>query len=311
MSSLRPDVSKTIGSTALVRLNRVSDTAGAEILAKLELQNPLGSVKDRIAAAMLDDAEQSGRLHPGGAVVEPTSGNTGIALAGICAARGYKLFLTMPESMSLERRRLLAHLGADIRLSEASGGMRGAVDEAHRLLQEDPAAVMLDQFSNPANPAVHSQTTAEEIWTDCRGRVDAVVVGVGTGGTLSGVATKLKSRNPSLRAVAVEPASSPILSGGRPGKHAIQGIGAGFVPENLAFDLVDEVLQVTDEQAIATARDLAAQEGLLVGISSGAAVRAAWELASRQANRGATIVTVLPDTAERYMSTDLFRSDKH
>jgi cysteine synthase A len=298
----------TIGATPLVRLNKLAaeKNCKAEILCKLEFFNPLASVKDRIGFAMIDAAEKSGDLKPGGLIVEPTSGNTGIALAFVCAARGYRLILTMPESMSLERRKMLYLLGAEIELTPAAKGMPGAIARAEEILRENPDAMMPQQFSNPANPEIHRQTTAEEIWKDTGGKVDAVIGGVGTGGTLTGVAEVLKSRNPDFRAIAVEPEDSPVISGGAAGPHKIQGIGAGFIPDNLDTDLVDEVIQIGNETAFTTARRLAASDAIPVGISSGAAVAAAIEVAQREDMAGKTIVVILPSFAERYLSTALF-----
>jgi cysteine synthase len=298
----------TIGATPLVRLGKLAAEAGcvAEILGKCEFFNPLSSVKDRIGQAMIAAAEQDGRLTPGATLIEPTSGNTGIALAFVAAARGYRLVLTMPESMSLERRKMLMLLGAEIVLTPASKGMTGAVREAERLLQEIPGSIMLQQFENPANPAIHAATTAEEIWADSQGAVDAVVSGVGTGGTLSGIGRTLKARKPGLRMIAVEPEDSPVLSGGAPGPHKIQGIGAGFVPGTLDRTLVDEVLQIGNDTAFATARKVARLEGVPVGISSGAALAAALEVGRRPEMAGKTIVAILPSFAERYLSTALF-----
>ncbi len=306
MSGPYPDITRTVGDTPLVRLNRIAGDAGAEIMAKLELNNPLGSVKDRIGVAMVQAAEAQGLLGPGTAVVEPTSGNTGIALAFVCASRGYRLVLTMPETMSMERRKLLAHLGAELVLTPGEKGMAGAVQRARELVSEIPGAFMPDQFSNPANPEIHRRATAEEIWRETGGEVDIFVAGVGTGGTITGVAEVLKERRPGFRAVAVEPAASPILSGGKPGPHKIQGIGAGFVPAVLKTELIDEVVAVEDEEAFETARAVAREEGILCGISSGAAVAACLMVAERPENRGKRIVTVLASTGERYISTPLF-----
>jgi cysteine synthase A len=302
------DITETIGGTPLVRLNRLPAREGchARVLVKLEFFNPLGSLKDRIALAMIRAAEADGRLKPGATLVEPTSGNTGIALAFVAAARGYRLILTMPESMSVERRKMLRLLGCEIELTPAERGMAGAIDRADTLVEMLPGAVMLQQFDNAANPDVHAVTTAEEIWADTGGEVDAFVVGVGTGGTLSGVARVLKPRRPSLRVVAVEPEDSPVLTGGRPGAHQIQGIGAGFVPEVLDTDLIDEVLGIGNETAFTTARALARLEGMPVGISSGAAVAAAIELGQRPEMAGRTVVAIVASFAERYLSTDLF-----
>jgi cysteine synthase A len=301
-------ICEAIGGTPLVRLNRLPAEAGceAEILAKLEFFNPLSSVKDRIALAMVEAAERSGKLAPGGVIVEPTSGNTGIALAFVCAAKGYRLILTMPESMSLERRKMLKLLGAELELTPASQGMRGALAAARRILAEQPGAIMLQQFENPANPAIHRRTTAEEIWRDTGGRLDAFVSGVGTGGTITGCAQALKGRDPAIRFVAVEPEDSAVLSGGKPGPHKIQGIGAGFAPANLDMTLVDEVIRIGNETAFATARQLAALEGIPGGISSGATVAAALEIGARPAMAGKRIVVILASAAERYLSTELF-----
>ncbi|MFA5138052.1 MAG: cysteine synthase A [Elusimicrobiota bacterium] len=303
MERIAGSVTELVGKTPLLRLRRIG--AGAEILAKLESFNPCSSVKDRLGLAMVEAAEREGRLKPGSRVVEPTSGNTGIGLAFVCAARGYRLTLVMPETMSVERRRILRLLGADIVLSPGAAGMLGAVRKAEELAAADPGLFMPAQFDNPANPEVHRRTTAEEIWADAGGRLDAFVAGVGTGGTLTGVAEALKPRLPGLRVVAVEPDASPVLSGGSPGKHVIQGIGAGFVPRVLRRELIDEVVRVRDADAVATAQRLAREEGVLAGISSGAAVWAAVEVAKRPQSRGKRIVVLLPDTGERYLSTAL------
>lgn len=300
-------IETTIGKTPLVRLNRIARDVPAAIFAKLEFFNPLGSVKDRIGKAMIEDAEKSGRLKEGMRIIEPTSGNTGIALAFICAVRGYRLTLVMPESMSIERRKLLRHLGAELVLTPAAQGMKGAVSEAEALVHADPTGIMMNQFDNPANPAIHEQTTAREIWEDMGGRVDMLVAGVGTGGTITGCSRVLKKLNPDFRAIAVEPSESPVLSGGTPGPHPIQGIGAGFVPANLDLALVDEVIRVSGPQAIETARELARWEGILCGISSGAAVFAALNMARRPQFAGKRIVVILPSTGERYLSTALFQ----
>jgi len=302
------DITETIGGTPLVRLNRLpaAEGCGARVLAKLEFFNPLASVKDRIALAMIRAAEVEGRLEPGATLVEPTSGNTGIALAFVAAARGYRLILTMPESMSVERRKMLRLLGCELELTPAERGMTGAIERAESLVATLPGAVMLQQFDNPANPDVHAVSTAEEIWADTAGEVDAFVAGVGTGGTLAGVARVLKPRRPGLKVVAVEPEDSPVLTGGRPGAHQIQGIGAGFVPEVLDTDLIDEVLGIGNETAFTTARALARLEGMAVGISSGAAVAAAVELGQRPEMAGKTVVVIVASFAERYLSTDLF-----
>jgi cysteine synthase A len=304
------DISQTIGNTPMVRLNSIAGPAvadtGAEVYAKLEFFNPLGSVKDRIGVAMIDAAEQSGRIAPGALIVEPTSGNTGIALAFVCAARGYRLCLTMPETMSTERRKLLSHLGAKLVLTQGENGIKGAIAAAREMAAAYENAFMPDQFSNPANPDIHRKTTAEEIWHDTGGQVDVLVAGVGTGGTITGVAGLLKQRNPRFYTVAVEPADSPVLSGGASGSHKIQGIGAGFIPEILDQSLIDEVITVTNDQAFDTARALASREGILCGISSGAAAWAALELAGRPEFSKKRIITILPSTGERYISTELF-----
>lgn len=295
-----------IGNTPLYALKRFGAGLPGRILAKLEFFNPGGSIKDRIALAMVEHAEKSGVLREGGVVIEPTSGNTGVGLAMICATRGYRCILTMPETMSVERRKLLRALGAEVVLTPGAEGMSGAVRRAEELAGEIPGAIITGQFVNPANPAAHRRTTAEEIWRDTGGEVDMLVAGVGTGGTITGVGEVLKERKPGVRVVAVEPAGSPVLSGGKPGPHKIQGIGAGFVPLVLNTAILDEIVTVTDEQALEAARRLAREEGLLVGISSGAAAHAARELAAREENRGRTVVVVLPDTGERYLSTELF-----
>jgi cysteine synthase A len=302
------DITETMGGTPLVRLNRLPKEAGveAEILAKLEFFNPTHSVKDRIGVAMIDALEASGRLRPGGTVIEPTSGNTGIGLAFVCAARGYRLILVMPESMSIERRKMLVLLGAELELTEAAKGMKGAIARAEELLAETSGAVMPQQFENPANPAIHETTTAEELFADTGGAFDVLVSGVGTGGTLTGVARALKPRIPGLKVVAVEPEDSPVLSGGKPGPHKIQGIGAGFVPGILDAHLIDQVVTIGNETAFETARRLARLEGIPGGISSGAAVAAALEVAATPLGRGKRIVVVIPSFAERYLSTALF-----
>ena len=302
-------IADTIGRTPLVKLNRTAAGVEATVYAKLEFFNPLGSVKDRIGAAMIAAAEAEGRIGPESLIVEPTSGNTGIALAFICAAKGYRLRLTMPETMSVERRKLLSHLGAELVLTPGSEGMKGAIQKARDILAATPDAFMPDQFANPANPRIHRETTAEEIWSDTDGQVDMLVAGVGTGGTITGIGQALKARKASFRTIAVEPADSPVLSGGTAGPHKIQGIGAGFIPEVLDTSLIDEVVTVSNDDAFATARQLAKQEGILCGISSGAAVRAALTVAARPENAGRTIVVILPSTGERYISTDLFLSD--
>jgi cysteine synthase A len=299
-------ITQIVGNTPLVKLNRIAKGLKATVLVKLESNNPLGSVKDRIGVAMIEDAEKKNLIKPGATLIEPTSGNTGIALAFTAAAKGYKLILTMPESMSIERRRLLQVLGAELVLTPAEEGMPGAIRAAEKLVEENPSAIMLQQFDNPANPAIHEATTAEEIWADTEGKVDMFVAGVGTGGTLTGVATALKKKKPGLVAVAVEPEKSPVISGGKPGPHKIQGIGAGFIPKNLQTDLIDEIILITGETAGAMSRRLAKEEGILCGISSGGNVLAAIELAKRPENAGKTIVTVICDTGERYLSTWLF-----
>ena len=300
-------ITDTIGDTPLVRLNHMAKEAkaGANVLLKLEFFNPLASVKDRIGVAMIDALEREGKLTPDTVIIEPTSGNTGIALAFVCAARGYKLILCMPESMSLERRKMLAILGAQIELTPAEKGMKGAIARADELLAEYPNSVSPRQFDNPANPEIHTRTTAEEIWNDTNGEVDAVISGVGTGGTFTGVGS-LKKRKPSLKMIAVEPEDSPILSGGQPGPHKIQGIGAGFIPGNLDKSLIDEVITIGNETAFETARKAARMEGIPCGISSGAAIAAALEVASRPDMKGKTIVVIIPSFAERYLSTALF-----
>lgn len=305
MTQLRANITEAVGNTSLIRLNRIAEGLGAAIYAKLELQNPLASVKDRIGVAMIDDAEKRGLLTPDSVIVEPTSGNTGLALAFVCAARGYKLILTMPETMSIERRKLLKHLGAELVLTPGNQGMKGAIEKSREIVKETEGAFMPDQFSNPANPEIHRQTTAMEIWEATGGEVDVFVAGVGTGGTLTGVAEVLKKKKPSFKAVAVEPADSPVLSGGSSGAHKIQGIGAGFIPDVLNIDIIDEIVPVTNDQAIETARDLARKEGILCGISCGAATYAALKLAAREDYKGKYIVVMLPDTGERYLSTDL------
>ena len=298
----------TVGATPLVRLDRLAKENGCKgsVVGKCEFFNPLGSVKDRIGLAMVDAAEADGTLKPGATIIEPTSGNTGIALAFVCAAKGYRLILTMPETMSLERRKMLYLLGAEIELTSGAKGMKGAVDKANALAKEIDGAVVLQQFNNPSNPAIHRSTTAEEIWKDTGGKVDAVISGVGTGGTITGIAQVLKERNPSIKIIAIEPEDSPVLSGGVPGPHKIQGIGAGFVPGVLNMSLVDEILKIGNETAFATARAAAKTEGLPVGISSGAAIAAAIEVAQRDDMAGKTVVAILPSFAERYLSTALF-----
>jgi len=306
MPRVAQDITELVGNTPMVRLSKISQDLEAEIVAKLEFFNPCASVKDRIGVAMIEDAERMGSIKEGTVIIEPTSGNTGIALAFVCAARGYRLILTMPETMSLERRRLLAAFGAELILTPGAEGMRGALRAAEKLVATTPNSFMPQQFRNPANPQIHRETTAREILRDTEGKVDILVCGVGTGGTLTGVAEAIKRRKSSLRAIAVEPADSPVLSGGEPGSHQIQGIGAGFIPQVLRMDLVDEVITVADEDAMLTSRRLAKEEGILAGISSGAATWAALEVAGRPENKGKLIVVILPDSGERYLSTQLF-----
>lgn len=301
------DSSELIGNTPLVRLNRVTEGVKAEVVAKLESFNPLGSVKDRIGVSMIVDAEERGLINEDTVIVEPTSGNTGIALAFVCAARGYRLILTMPDTMSLERRQLLFIFGAELVLTPGAEGMPGAVRKAEQLVAENTNYFMPQQFNNPANPEIHRLTTAEEIWRDTGGEVDILVSGVGTGGTITGVAEVIKKRKPEFKAIAVEPTDSPVLSGGKPGSHKIQGIGAGFIPQILRLDLADEIIQVTNEDAGIMARRLAKEEGILAGISSGAATWVALQVAKRTENHGKLIIVVLPDTGERYLSTWLFQ----
>ncbi|MGP8049561.1 MAG: cysteine synthase A [Desulfobaccales bacterium] len=309
MSGILSDLMQAVGETPLVRLNALGRGLPGVLVAKLESMNPLGSVKDRIGAAMIQAAEAQGLVTPDTLIVEPTSGNTGIALAFVCAARKYRLILTMPETMSLERRKLLKHLAAELVLTPGSQGMTGAINRAQEIVAETRGAFMPNQFANPANPEVHRRTTAEEIWRDTGGAVDILVSGVGTGGTITGVAEVIKARKPSFQAVAVEPAASPVLSGGAPGPHKIQGLGAGFIPEILNTRIIDEIIPVSNEAAFDTARQVARQEGILCGISSGAAVFAARTLAARPENQGRLIVVILPSTGERYLSTELFAQD--
>jgi len=309
MGEIFPDITKTTGSTPLVRLNWISRGLHADILAKLEFKNPLGSVKDRIGLAMIEAAEQQGLIGKNTLIIEPTSGNTGIALAFVCAAKKYRLILTMPETMSVERRKLLKHLGAELVLTPGKEGMKGAIKNAQEILSGSTDAYMPNQFTNPANPEIHRKTTAEEIWRDTRGGVDILVAGVGTGGTITGVSEVIKGRKPSFKAVAVEPSDSSVLSGGDPGPHKIQGIGAGFIPEVLNTKIIDEIVTVTNDQAFEVARDLARHEGILCGISSGAAVSVALEIAKRPENSGKQIVAILPSTGERYLSTELFQDE--
>jgi len=301
------DSTELIGNTPLVRLNRVTKGVEAEVVAKLEAFNPISSVKDRIGVAMIVDAEEKGRINKDTVIVEPTSGNTGIALAFVCAARGYRLILTMPDTMSMERRQLLSVFGAELVLTPGAEGMKGAIRKAEQLVAENTNYFMPQQFKNPSNLEIHRLTTAEEIWRDTDGRVDILVAGVGTGGTITGVAEVIKKRKPSFKAIAVEPVDSPVLSGGKPGAHRIQGIGAGFIPDIMRLDLVDEIVKVKNDDAGIMARRLAREEGILAGISSGAATWAALEVARRAENKGKLIVAVLPDTGERYLSTWLFQ----
>ena len=310
MSRIANTVTELVGNTPLVRINRLNE-GKAEIIAKVESFNPGGSVKDRIALAMIEDAEKRGVLKPGALIVEPTSGNTGIGLAMVAAVKGYKLILTMPETMSVERRKLLQAYGAELVLTDGAAGMKGAIAKADEIHRRTPGSFIPQQFENPATPACHRAATAEEIWRDTEGGIDLFVAGVGTGGTVSGTGRRLKELNPAVRIAAVEPASSPVLSGGAPGGHKIQGIGAGFVPGNYDPSVVDLVVPVADDEAIATARLLASREGLLVGISSGAAAYAALQLAKREEYRGKTIVVLLPDTGERYLSTLLYAFDEY
>ncbi len=305
MTAIFNNIAQTVGKTPLVRLNHIAADCQANIIAKIESVNPMWSVKDRIGKAMIEAAEADGRLDNDTLIIEPTSGNTGIALAFICAARNYRLLLTMPETMSMERRKLLKHLGAELVLTPGAEGMSGAIAKARAIHASTPNSFMPNQFENPANPEIHRLTTAEEIWADTAGEVDFLVSGVGTGGTITGVTEVIKSRRPSFQAIAVEPADSPVLSGGAPGPHKIQGIGAGFVPQVLNTAIIDETIQVTNEQAFETARRLAKQEGIMCGISSGAATWAALQVAGRKDNKGKNVVVILPDTGERYLSTDL------
>jgi cysteine synthase A len=300
-------ISSTIGATPLVRLNRINADVDAEIFAKLEFFNPLGSVKDRIAASMIEAGELAGSITSKTLIVEPTSGNTGIALAFICAAKNYRLCLTMPDTMSIERRKLLTHMGAELVLTPGANGMPGAIEKAQEILESEKGAFMPNQFKNPANPRIHRETTAEEIWRDTEGRVDILVAGVGTGGTITGVSQVIKPRKPSFKAIAVEPTDSAVLSGGQKGPHKIQGIGAGFVPDVLDPSLLDDVVTISNDDAFETARELAKLEGIVCGISSGAAVKAALEVARRHESGGKTIVVIIPSQAERYISTDLFK----
>ncbi len=313
MSKIAKQLTELVGNTPLLELSNYNalKELPATIIAKLEYFNPAGSVKDRIALAMVNDAEAKGLLKPGATIIEPTSGNTGVGLAFVSAAKGYKLILTMPETMSIERRNLLKALGATLVLTPGSGGMKAAIARAIELKEETPGSIILQQFENPANPEIHKHTTAEEIWRDTDGKIDIFVAGVGTGGTISGVGETLKKHNPNIKIVAVEPNESPVLSGGAPGPHKIQGIGAGFIPKTYNGDVVDEILKVPHDSAILTGRELAQKEGLLVGISSGAAVFAAAELARRPENKGKIIVALLPDTGERYLSSVLYAFEEY
>jgi len=310
MGKIFSDITKTVGNTPLVKLNRIAEGLPVTLLVKLESFNPLSSVKDRIGVAMIEDAEKRGALKKNTTIIEPTSGNTGVALAFVAAAKGYKLILTMPDTMSIERRQLLAIFGAELVLTPGVEGMKGAIKKAEELVKEIPNAIILQQFTNPANPEIHRKTTAEEIWNDTDGKVDILVSGVGTGGTITGVAEVIKKKKPSFKAIAVEPEASAVLSGGAAGPHKIQGIGAGFIPQVLNRSIVDEVIRVSNDAAGATARALAKSDGILVGISSGAALWAALEVAKRKENKGKVIVVILPDTGERYLTTWLFQEVK-
>jgi cysteine synthase len=307
MGKIYADITKTVGNTPLVKLNRIAEGLKATVLVKVESFNPLSSVKDRLGVALIEDAERKGLLNKNTTIIEPTSGNTGIALAFVAAAKGYKLILTMPETMSIERRQLLKILGAELVLTEGAKGMKGAVEKAEELARSTPNSFLPQQFNNPANPEIHRKTTAEEIWNDTDGKIDILVAGVGTGGTITGVSEVIKKRKPGFKAIAVEPDASPVISGGAPGPHKIQGIGAGFIPQVLNRNTVDEVIRVTNEDAGATARRLAKSDGILVGISSGAALWAGLEVAKRKENQGKVIVVILPDTGERYLTTWLFQ----
>ena len=313
MARIARQLTDLVGNTPLLEFSNFNASKGlkAQVIGKLEYFNPAGSVKDRIALAMIEDAEAKGLWRPGATIIEPTSGNTGVGLAFVSASKGYKLILTMPDTMSAERRNLLKALGAQLVLTPGAEGMKGAIAKAEELRDATPGSIILQQFENPANPAVHIRTTAEEIWRDTDGKVDLFVAGVGTGGTVSGVGAGLKAHNPNVQIVAVEPSDSPVLSGGKPGPHKIQGIGAGFIPKTYNGEVVDKILQVTNDDAIRTSRELAGKEGLLVGISSGAAVYAAVELAKLPENEGKTIVALLPDTGERYLSTVLYAFEEY
>ncbi len=310
MAKIYNDITQLVGKTPLVKLNKLTEGLNATVVGKLESHNPLGSVKDRIAISMIDEAEKTGKIGPDTIIVEPTSGNTGIGLAFVCAARGYRLILTMPDTMTMERRQLLKAFGAELILTPGEEGMARAISRAEELVEQGPNYFMPQQFKNPANPAVHRVTTAEEIWRDTDGAVDVLVSGVGTGGTITGVSQIIKARKPQFKAIAVEPARSPVLSGGEKGPHKIQGIGAGFIPDILDKSVIDEIIQVDDDDAAATARRLAKEEGIFVGISSGAATFAALDIAARPENAGKMIVVILPSTGERYLSTGLFEPEE-